>query len=197
MQSGDQGMAPKYAAWQHIVHFKEIRCNLVFTLVFTGHYLSPNGRDVPFCGTPLLPCKSLKSMIERKKQLVFYTVNVIHVEGKFMPCEYVVVRDNLKLTGINGRTIFNCSQSCAPFLTIFLSSKNEKIKEPNVLVKNMQLVNQGCNTSLILLHKINEVVFDNIIFKESTLPAIVVHQHSEQPMNITMCNCKFLSAHGI
>ena len=171
---------------------------LMFTFLYTGLYLSPEGHDLPFCGTLLLPCKSLKYTIERRQYFSLDdTINVIHVKGKVMECESVLVRESLKLVGVNGRPIFNCSQTCNRFLTIFLFETLRKIKEPIVAIKDLEIANKGCNTSLINILKANTLELENIVFKESDRPAILLSEQNGQPMNITVRNSYFLSAYGI
>ena len=169
-------------------------------VVYTDRYLSPKGRDVIFCGTHLLPCKSLRYLNEKIMPLTNdHTIKVMHVEGKSMECENILVEESFKLVGINGTPIFNCSQDCKPFLIISQRVGVEKKSEPSVFIKNFEVINAGCSTSVIIIRRANYVKIDSIVFKESMFPtpAIAVHQHSNQFLNITVRNSRFLSAYGI
>ena len=152
---------------------------------------------MPFCGTPLLPCKSLKYVSEKRMPVNHdHTIKVIHVEEKFMECESIVVDGSFRLVGINGTPTFNCSQDCKPFLIISQRVRVEKRSKSSVFIKNVEVINAGCSTSVIVIIHANYVEIDSIVFKESIspIPAIAIYQHSNQSMNITVRNSKFLSA---
>ena len=153
---------------------------------------------MPFCGTHLLPCKSLRYLSKKRMPLTHdHTIKVMHVEGKLMECESVVVEENFRLLGINGTPIFNCSQNCKPFLVIYQRVGVEKKSKPNIAIKNVEFINAGCSTSVIIILRAKWVKMDSIVFKESIPPTISVDQHSNQPINITVLNSRFLSAYGI
>ena len=128
-----------------------------------------------------------------------HTIKVIHVEEKFMECESIVVDGSFRLVGINGTPTFNCSQDCKPFLIISQRVRVEKRSKSSVFIKNVEVINAGCSTSVIVIIYANYVEIDSIVFKESIslIPAIAIYQHSNQSMNITVRNSKFLSAYGI
>ena len=155
---------------------------------------------MPFCGTLLLPCKSLKYVNEKRMPVTHeHTIKVIHVEGKVMECESVVVDGSFRLVGINGTPTFNCSQDCKPFLIISQRVRRDKRSKSSVFIKNLEVINAGCNTSVIIILRANYVEINNIVFKESIspIPAIAIYQYSNQSMNITVRNSGFLSAYGI
>ena len=114
-----------------------------------------------------------------------------------MKCESIVVDESFRLVGINGTPTFNCRQDCKPFLIISKRVGVEKRSKSSVFI-NVEVINAGCSMSVIIILRANYVEIDSIVFKESIspIPAIAVHQHSNQSMNITVCNSRFLSAHG-
>ena len=124
-------------------------------------------------------------------------INIIHVDEKFLACESVLVKENLKLIGINGRPIFNCSQSCKMFLLISLSQTKGKIKKPNIVIKNLEVINKGCSTPVVKILKAMWIELDNAVFRESEHPVILISQQNWKPMNIIVHNSSFLSAYGI
>ena len=165
--------------------------------------MSLQGRDVPFCGTPLLPCKSLRYLTDKRMLLTHDpTIKVMHVEGKFMTCEdiWIVEDKNFKIVGINGTPIFNCSQNCKKFLSIYQLVRVEKRRKPSVSIKNLEIISAGCSDmSVITIFEAICVEIDSIVFKESVFPiaAILVSQDSNQSMNVTVHDSTFSSPYGI
>ena len=128
-----------------------------------------------------------------------HTIKVIHVEGKVMECESVVVDGSFRLVGIHGTPTFNCSQDCKPFLIISQRVRRDKRSKSSVYIKNLEVINAGCSTSVIIILRANYVEINSLVFKESisSIPAIAIYQYSNQSMNITVRNSGFLSAYGI
>ena len=160
--------------------------------------------DSPACGTVPLPCKSLKYMEETSKLLKADRVNVIHVEGKFITCERVNIQKSMKLVGISGKPVVNCSHSCKRFLEISLRDPLYDMERPIVMIQNIEFINKGCTDYLIAIIKVPSILFLDISVRESKPPAIIINPlyfpfiHGKyQPMNITIRKSTFLSAYGI
>ena len=67
-----------------------------------------------------------------------HRIKIMHVEGKSMECESIVVEGYLTLVGIKGTPILNCSQNCKPFLNISQRVGVEKRHKPTVSIKKLR-----------------------------------------------------------
>ena len=119
-----------------------------------------------------------------------------------MTCEdiWIVEDKNFKIVGINGTPIFNCSQNCKKFLSIYQLVRVEKRRKPSVSIKNLEIISAGCSDmSVITIFEAICVEIDSIVFKESVFPiaAILVSQDSNQSMNVTVHDSTFFSPYGI
>ena len=119
-----------------------------------------------------------------------------------MTCEdiWIVEDKNFKIVGINGTPIFNCSQNCKKFLSIYQLVRVEKRHKPSVSIKNLEIISAGCrDMSVITIFEAICVEIDSIVFKESVFPiaAILVSQDGNQSMNVTVHDSTFSSPYGI
>ena len=167
--------------------------NHVLLFSLTDINVSPNGTDNSDCGTVLSPCKSIKFAIENvNRSYVTYAISVMHVEGSFMTCDRIHTTDNLRMVGINGKPIFNCSHNCEPFIVFghFWGPAS------TLTIHNVEFINKGCNASLIIVigYSPTSILLTNIFFKEPSVPVITIGGIFN---SLVIRNCSFLASDGI